>query len=167
MVKRRLGSALRARSYWSRCREIILRVITYYDSWFSTVQYKLIFTDADRHRRDRHRRGGPDRSGVPGEPFGRQGGFRPDADDHRAPVVAEPAGMLSEPAAFIGVEPGHFRYHRHDNSISPAAEQPVNLAFERGLVDRFIIMARGLKHRQHAGQGLTATHENRPLSISF
>ena len=29
MVKRRLGSALRARSYWSQCREIILRVITH------------------------------------------------------------------------------------------------------------------------------------------
>jgi hypothetical protein len=28
MIKRRLGSALRARSYWSQCREIILRVIT-------------------------------------------------------------------------------------------------------------------------------------------
>ena len=29
MVKRRLGSALRARTYWSQCREIILRVITH------------------------------------------------------------------------------------------------------------------------------------------
>jgi len=29
MIKRRLGSALRARSYWSQCREIILRVITH------------------------------------------------------------------------------------------------------------------------------------------
>jgi hypothetical protein len=29
MVKRRLGSALRARSYWNQCREIILRVITH------------------------------------------------------------------------------------------------------------------------------------------
>jgi hypothetical protein len=29
MVKRRLGSALRARSYWSQCREITLRVITH------------------------------------------------------------------------------------------------------------------------------------------
>jgi hypothetical protein len=29
MVKRRLGSALRARGYWSQCREIILRVITH------------------------------------------------------------------------------------------------------------------------------------------
>ena len=28
MIKRRLGSALRARSYWSQCRGIILRVIT-------------------------------------------------------------------------------------------------------------------------------------------
>jgi hypothetical protein len=28
MIERRLGSALRARSYWSQCREIILRVIT-------------------------------------------------------------------------------------------------------------------------------------------
>jgi hypothetical protein len=29
MIKRRLDSALRARSYWSQCREIILRVITH------------------------------------------------------------------------------------------------------------------------------------------
>ena len=29
MVKRRLGSALRARTYWSQCREITLRVITH------------------------------------------------------------------------------------------------------------------------------------------
>jgi hypothetical protein len=29
MIKRRLGSALRARTYWSQCREIILRVITH------------------------------------------------------------------------------------------------------------------------------------------
>jgi hypothetical protein len=29
MIKRRLGSALRARIHWSRCREIILRVITH------------------------------------------------------------------------------------------------------------------------------------------
>jgi DDE family transposase/transposase-like protein DUF772 len=29
MIKRRLGSALRARSYWSQCREIILRVIAH------------------------------------------------------------------------------------------------------------------------------------------
>src|SRR3954470_11294028 len=29
MLKRRLGSALRARGYWSQCREIILRVITH------------------------------------------------------------------------------------------------------------------------------------------
>lgn len=29
MIKRRLGSALRARSYWSQCREIALRVITH------------------------------------------------------------------------------------------------------------------------------------------
>lgn len=29
MIKRRLGSALRAWSYWSQCREIILRVITH------------------------------------------------------------------------------------------------------------------------------------------
>jgi Transposase DDE domain len=29
MIKRRLGSALRARSYWSQCREIILRAITH------------------------------------------------------------------------------------------------------------------------------------------
>jgi hypothetical protein len=29
MIKRRLGAALRARSYWSQCREIILRVITH------------------------------------------------------------------------------------------------------------------------------------------
>jgi hypothetical protein len=29
MIKRRLGSALRARSYWSQCREIMLRVITH------------------------------------------------------------------------------------------------------------------------------------------
>ena len=29
MIKRRLGSALRARSYWSQCREVILRVITH------------------------------------------------------------------------------------------------------------------------------------------
>jgi hypothetical protein len=29
MIKRRLGSALRARCYWSQCREIILRVITH------------------------------------------------------------------------------------------------------------------------------------------
>jgi hypothetical protein len=29
MIKRRLGSALRSRSYWSQCREIILRVITH------------------------------------------------------------------------------------------------------------------------------------------
>ena len=29
MVKRRLGSALRARGYWSQCREIILRAITH------------------------------------------------------------------------------------------------------------------------------------------
>jgi hypothetical protein len=29
MIKRRLGSALRARNYWSQCREIILRVITH------------------------------------------------------------------------------------------------------------------------------------------
>jgi hypothetical protein len=29
MIKRRLGSVLRARSYWSQCREIILRVITH------------------------------------------------------------------------------------------------------------------------------------------
>jgi hypothetical protein len=29
MIKRRLGSALRARSYWSQCREIILRIITH------------------------------------------------------------------------------------------------------------------------------------------
>jgi hypothetical protein len=29
MVKRRLDSALRARGYWSRCREIILRVIAH------------------------------------------------------------------------------------------------------------------------------------------
>jgi Transposase DDE domain/Transposase domain (DUF772) len=29
MIKRRLGSALRARSYWSQCREIILRVVTH------------------------------------------------------------------------------------------------------------------------------------------
>ncbi|HTU27435.1 MAG TPA: transposase, partial [Pirellulales bacterium] len=28
MLKRLLGSALRARSYWSQCREILLRVIT-------------------------------------------------------------------------------------------------------------------------------------------
>jgi Transposase DDE domain len=29
MIKRLLGSALRARSYWSQCREIVLRVITH------------------------------------------------------------------------------------------------------------------------------------------
>ena len=29
MIKRRLGSALRARNYWSQCREIILRIITH------------------------------------------------------------------------------------------------------------------------------------------
>src|SRR6186997_1283810 len=29
MIKRRLGSALRARSYWSQSREIILRVVTH------------------------------------------------------------------------------------------------------------------------------------------
>lgn len=29
MIKRRLGSALRARTYWSQCREIILRVVTH------------------------------------------------------------------------------------------------------------------------------------------
>jgi len=29
MIKRRLGSALRARNFWSQCREIILRVITH------------------------------------------------------------------------------------------------------------------------------------------
>jgi Transposase DDE domain len=29
MIKRRLGSALRARGYWSQCREITLRVITH------------------------------------------------------------------------------------------------------------------------------------------
>jgi hypothetical protein len=29
MIKRRLGSALRARGYWSQCREIVLRVITH------------------------------------------------------------------------------------------------------------------------------------------
>ena len=29
MVKRRLGSALRARTYWSQCREIVLRIITH------------------------------------------------------------------------------------------------------------------------------------------
>src|SRR4051794_14637484 len=29
MIKRRLGSALRARGYWSQCREIILRVVTH------------------------------------------------------------------------------------------------------------------------------------------
>ena len=29
MIKRLLGSALRARGYWSQCREIILRVITH------------------------------------------------------------------------------------------------------------------------------------------
>jgi hypothetical protein len=29
MIKRRLGSALRARTYWSQCREMILRVITH------------------------------------------------------------------------------------------------------------------------------------------
>jgi hypothetical protein len=29
MIKRRLGSALRARTYWSQCREIILRVMTH------------------------------------------------------------------------------------------------------------------------------------------
>jgi Transposase DDE domain len=29
MIKRRLGSALRARSYWTQCREIILRVIAH------------------------------------------------------------------------------------------------------------------------------------------
>jgi hypothetical protein len=29
MIKRRLGSALRARSDWTQCREIILRVITH------------------------------------------------------------------------------------------------------------------------------------------
>lgn len=29
MIKRRLGSALRARSYWTQCREIILRVVTH------------------------------------------------------------------------------------------------------------------------------------------
>jgi hypothetical protein len=29
MIKRRLGAALRARTYWSQCREIILRVITH------------------------------------------------------------------------------------------------------------------------------------------
>jgi Transposase DDE domain len=29
MIKRRLGSALRARTYWSQCREIVLRVITH------------------------------------------------------------------------------------------------------------------------------------------
>jgi hypothetical protein len=29
MIKRLLGSALRARSYWSQCREILLRTITH------------------------------------------------------------------------------------------------------------------------------------------
>ena len=29
MIKRRLGSALQARSYWTQCREIILRVISH------------------------------------------------------------------------------------------------------------------------------------------
>ena len=29
MIKRRLGSALRARGYWGQCREITLRVITH------------------------------------------------------------------------------------------------------------------------------------------
>ena len=29
MIKRRLGSALRARGYRSQCREIILRVVTH------------------------------------------------------------------------------------------------------------------------------------------
>jgi hypothetical protein len=29
MIKRRLGSALRARNHWTQCREIILRSITH------------------------------------------------------------------------------------------------------------------------------------------
>ena len=29
MIKRLQGSALRARSYWSRCREMLLRVLTH------------------------------------------------------------------------------------------------------------------------------------------
>lgn len=29
MIKRRLGSALRARGYWSQCREIVLRATTH------------------------------------------------------------------------------------------------------------------------------------------
>ena len=29
MIKRRLGSALRERGYWSQCREIIFRAITH------------------------------------------------------------------------------------------------------------------------------------------
>ena len=50
MIKRRLGSALRARSYWSQCREIILRVITHNvmivaADRFSTEQFEGDFSD--------------------------------------------------------------------------------------------------------------------------
>ena len=40
MLKRNLGSALRARSHWGRCRDLFLRVLTHNIAiafmWFST-----------------------------------------------------------------------------------------------------------------------------------
>jgi hypothetical protein len=70
MIKRRLGSALRARSYWSQCREIILRAIThnvmivipvrvFYRAWPSPLSGRSIPVasvhrfEADRFRRPR------------------------------------------------------------------------------------------------------------------
>jgi hypothetical protein len=46
MIKRRLGSALRARSYWSQCREITLRVITHNVMIVATIRvfYRAVLT---------------------------------------------------------------------------------------------------------------------------
>ena len=46
MIKRRLGSALRARGYWSQCREIILRVITH--DVMIVIQVKVFYRATPR-----------------------------------------------------------------------------------------------------------------------
>jgi len=53
MIKRRLGSALRARGYWSQCREITLRVITHNVMIIIRVRvfYRAPHSPLNTHRR--------------------------------------------------------------------------------------------------------------------
>jgi hypothetical protein len=53
MIKRRLGSALRARSYWTQCREIILRVITH--NVMIVARIRVFYRAGHRRKRGQER----------------------------------------------------------------------------------------------------------------